>query len=370
MRILVYGAAGGLYGGIESFLLEMNRHMSDECVFDYVIVGDKCIHTEAIEAKGGKVYMVTSYKKNLFTFLKDSWQVAKNAKASHKTAYFNFFSMCHITAVLICKVMGYRIVLHAHNNNVPNKSKLYHLLHRFNRWLLRGMKVVRLTNSKASSAFMFGLKPNKENSVELIYNAIEIPKFQFDAEIRRKKRAELNVDGKTVFGFAGRLTAQKNPVFLAEIFAEIYKRDKNTVLLVAGEGNLQPPLEKTIEKLELGHCVKLLGNQRDIGQLYQAMDAFVFPSLFEGLGIVLVEAQAAGLRCFASADVIPSIVQISENILQFISLDASAEHWAQEILKGIAAPFERAPWSTVLQNSKFNIEREATRLERRLTCET
>ena len=155
MRILVYGASGTLYGGIESFLLNMNDHMSDGCIFDYVIVGDTCIHTHRIHQRGGRVYLVTSYKKNPLRFLLDSWKVAKEAKEDHKTAYFNLFSMCHITAVLMSRVLGYRIVLHAHNNNIPNKSPLYHLLHRLGRRLLSTMDCVRLTNSEDSSVFMF-----------------------------------------------------------------------------------------------------------------------------------------------------------------------------------------------------------------------
>ncbi len=363
MRVLVYGMAGGLYGGIESFLLNMNEHMSDDCIFDYVIIGNACIHDKRIAAKGGKIYKITSYKKNPLTFLRDSWQVAKAARKTTEVAYFNLFSMCHIVSVLLSKWMRYRVVLHAHNNNVPNKSLLYRWLHYFNRWLLGRMRCIRLTNSEASSIFMFGSQFSGEKCAELIYNAVDVPKFLFEPEIREKKRVELGICKKTVIGFAARLSLQKNPLFLLKIFTEIHKREKNAILLIVGEGEARVAIEKRINELGLKDCVKLLGHRSDLFHIYQTMDAFVFPSLFEGLGIVLIEAQASGLRCFTSAEVVPRMVQISEEILSFIPLEMPAEVWADKIVSAISAPLDRVHWNNVVLESRFHIEREAVRLE-------
>lgn len=363
MRVLVYGMAGGLYGGIESFLLNMNQHMSDDCIFDYVIIGNECIHDKRIEAKGGKIYKVASYKKNPFRFLWDSWQVGKLARNTTEVAYFNLFSMCHIICVLMSKWMGYRIILHAHNNNVPNKSLLYRWLHCFNRWLLGGLQCIRLTNSEASSVFMFGRRFSGDNCAELIYNAVDVPKFLFNSEMREKKQVELGISNKMVIGFAARLFPQKNPMFLLEIFAEIHKREENAVLLILGEGESRVDIERKADALGLTQSVKLLGHRSDIAQIYQAMDAFVFPSLFEGLGIVLVEAQASGLQCFTSAEVVPQIVQISEEILSFIPLERAAEVWAEQIVSAMKKPINRAHWNNVVLKSRFHIEREAVRLE-------
>lgn len=364
MRILVYGASGTLYGGIESFLLNMNDHMSDGCIFDYVIVGDTCIHTHRIHQRGGRVYLVTSYKKNPLRFLLDSWKVAKEAKEDHKTAYFNLFSMCHITAVLMSRVLGYRIVLHAHNNNIPNKSPLYHLLHRFCRRLLSTMDCVRLTNSEDSSVFMFGNRFSGDRSAELIYNAIQVEAFRFSPEIREKKRMELELEDAFTVGFAGRLSAQKNPGFLMEIFAQIRHRRENTVFLVAGDGDLKAYTEQRARELGISGYVKFLGRREDLNQLYQAMDCFVLPSLFEGLGIVLIEAQAAGLPCFASAEVIPSMVQLSPELMHFISLDTPPAFWAEQILKLTPSSLPRETWNEVVAKSPFHIVSEATHLER------
>lgn len=365
-RILVYGASGEIYGGIESFLMNMNEYMSRNCIFDYVIVGDHCIHSQRIAAGGGRVYYVTSYKKNPVRFVADSWKTAKSARKDHETAYFNLFSMCHITAVLISYILKYRIVLHAHNNDIPNKSRLYRGLHRFCRWLLSGMNCIRLTNSEESAVFMFGEKTVRKKKTELIYNAVDVKKFCFSPEVRRRKRDELNLGQEFVVGFAGRLSAQKNPVFLMDIFYNIHQKEPKAVFLVAGDGEYRAYMEERAKKQGFLDSVRFLGRREDMAELYQAMDCFVLPSLFEGLGIVLVEAQASGLCCFASADVIPSMVRISDDILRFISLDTPARAWADIILKETNVLEDRKIWNEAVLNSPFDIEKEAKRLERRL----
>ncbi len=365
-RILVYGASGKLYGGIESFLMNMNEHMSKSCVFDYVFVGDDCIHRQRIAARGGRVYAVTSYRKNPIRFLLDSWKVASLARKDHDTAYFNLFSMCHITAVLMSVLFKYRIVLHAHNNNIPNKSKLYHGLHRFCRWLLSAMDCVRLTNSESSAVFMFGKKTVQKKKITLIYNAIDVQAFRFSPQVRKSIREELQLEGSFVVGFAGRLSTQKNPVFLMDLFSCIHQKNPNAVFLVAGDGEYRSYLEERAKKQGFWDCMRLVGRREDMPALYWAMDCFVLPSLFEGLGIVLVEAQAAGLCCFASAHVIPSMVQCSKESLYFLSLDAPVENWAEEILKQATVHRDREAWNDVVQASPFQIEKEAKKLERRL----
>lgn len=363
MRILVYGAAGEVYGGIESFLLNMNKFMSEDCIFDYVIVGNRCIYADQIEAKGGQVYFVTSYKKNPLRFLMDSWRIAKAARKSHKTAYFNLFSMCHITSVIICRLWKYHIVLHSHNNGIPNKSSLYHMIHQFGRWLLSGMKCTRLTNSDASAVFMFGKKYSGNRKVKLVYNAIDTGRFRFSPAIRKRLRQELRLEDHFVVGFAGRLSAQKNPIFLMEIFEQIHIQNPQALFLVAGDGAYRKAMEEKARNGGFDQCVRFLGHRTDMDALYQAMDCFLLPSLFEGLGIVLVEAQAAGLHCFASAEVIPPIVQLSEDVFHFVPLSKSAYYWAEQILTQGTVPLEREKWNDIVATSPFYIEKEAKRLE-------
>ncbi len=366
-KILVYGASGSLYGGIESFLMTMQEHMSPHCIFDYVMVGDTCIHTKRILARGGTVFLVPSFRHNPLLFFIESWKVAKTARKDHAVSYINLFSMCHITSILMSFLLGYRIVLHAHNNDIPNKSRWYRAFHCFCRWLLGSLPCIRLTNSKDSALFMFGKRVVEQKPVELIYNAIEVEQFCFSPETRTEVRKALQLENQFVVGFVGRLSTQKNPLFLMDIFSCIHQRHPQAALLVIGEGEYRSAMEKQAEEQGLSHCVHFLGRRDDVPKLYCAMDCFVLPSLFEGLGIVLVEAQAAGLSCFASAQVIPSFVQFSKDLLHFLPLQAPAAAWADAVLsKTAAAPDHRQDWNDIVAQSPFQIKTEAKRLERRL----
>lgn len=361
MRILVFGMSTNICGGIESFLLNMNKFMSDDCIFDYVLLGNSAVFENAIQENGGKAIYVTSYRKNPFKYILELIKVLKENKNDHKAAYFNLFSMVHMLPVLFCRIFGYKIILHSHNNNLQQSSKLYKLLHKLNRALFGKMKCLRLTTSDASTEFMFGKKKN----AELIYNAIDVEKFKYNHLMRKKIQKELGISEKIVIGFSGRLSPQKNPLFLIEAFEAIHRQNNNTVLLMAGEGELRSDIEKSIHDKKLDSCVIMLGNRNDIEDIYQAMDLFLLPSLFEGLGIVLIEAQCAGLPCVVSADVIPRIVEITPYISR-VSLDAAPDEWSKAALDLLEAQknYDRSNGYGYVEKSHFNITREAPRLEK------
>ena len=124
---------------------------------------------------------------------------------------------------------------------------------------------------------------------------------------------------------------QKNHDFLIDIFNEIYKQNKDTILLLAGEGPLKEEIENKVKELGLEKNVMFLGQRNDANELYQAMDAFVLPSLYEGLPVVGVEAQAAGLPCFFSTDMTKETKVLETTV--FMSLNKSAGQWSNSILK-------------------------------------
>lgn len=134
-----------------------------------------------------------------------------------------------------------------------------------------------------------------------------------------------------VIGHVGRFSEQKNHIFLTKIFREIYTRDKNTFLLMIGAGEEKNKIKSIMDNSPMKDSYLILSNRSDIADLMQAMDVFVFPSKFEGLGIVLIEAQKSGLPCFAS-DSIPIYAKVT-NLVNFYSLNIDEKEWAKEILK-------------------------------------
>lgn len=167
--------------------------------------------------------------------------------------------------------------------------------------------------SEHAGEWLFGKRVLKEGKITVIKNAIDVDKFKYDAIMRDKMRKKLGVKDKIVFGHVGRFAKQKNHDFLIDVFFDIYQKRKDVVLLLIGEGSLEEKIKEKVKEKKLDDVVKFLGTKENVNDYMQAMDIFLFPSLYEGLGIVLVEAQCSGLMCVASTEV-PKEVELTQNI--------------------------------------------------------
>ena len=349
----MYGLSSDKLGGIETFLLNMNRFMSDDMIFDYVVEGTSTIHQAAIQEKGGDVYFI-SPKRNMLQNIRDWKMVLKEYRKTSQVVYFNMFSLAWSVPIYIAQKYGYRVIVHAHNNNLHNCGLVLKSMHVVNRFLLQHSGIVRFTNSDLSAKFFFGKK-----KAEMIYNAIDTERFAFQPDIREKMRRELEIQDKHVYGFSGRIAYQKNPLFLMEIFAEISKLDDQSTFLVCGDGDL---MEQTKQKAEeLGIRVQFLGNVLNVQDYYQALDCFILPSRFEGLGIVLIEAQCSGLPCITSDKVVPRVAGVTE-LIDFLDLDASPTCWGQKCVSQVNINRKRQEYASIIEKTGFSISREAKRL--------
>lgn len=358
MRVLVGGFSGHLCGGIETFLLNMNDRMSKECIYDYIIPGDMCIHSERIGKKGGAVFHIPPIKKNPFAHIGGYIKIFKERREKSDIFYYNMHSAANFLPPIIALCCGYKVILHSHNNGLQNANRLYKAVHDFGKLLLSGKKYIRWTNSVESAEFMFG----KNKNAELIYNGIEVEKFRFDEEKRKELRSETGDSEKTIYGFAGRLEFQKNPEFLLETFSIIEKHDKNAVLWIIGEGSHREGLDALANKLGICDKVKFLGFRKNLNEYFSAMDMFLLPSRFEGLGIVLVEAQSSGLGCVTAKGCVPEIVNVTGNVL-YLPLEKGKEFWGKQCAAAAQNKINRKEAYALVQNSAFNIETEAKRIE-------
>lgn len=195
-------------------------------------------------------------------------------------------------------------------------------------------------------------------------NAIDCSKFCFDSEIRNEMRKSLHIEDKFVVGHVGRFTYQKNHGFLIDVFNEIHKINPKAVLLLIGDavGNMSyyEKAKQKVQQYGLTGCVQFLGMRNDVPLLMQAMDCFVFPSKFEGLGIVGVEAQAAGLPCFFS-DTITQELGITK-LAHFISLNESPAKWAEIILNNRKT--ERKDMQPEIAAEGYDVKYEIHKLEK------
>ncbi|MBR6632981.1 MAG: glycosyltransferase [Clostridia bacterium] len=167
--------------------------------------------------------------------------------------------------------------------------------------------------------------------IEVLHNAVDIAAFSPDAEKRLAYRKELNVDDDTVvIGHVGRFFEPKNHEFLVDAFSAFHKKCEKSHLVLVGDGDLRKRIEEKVKALSLEDNVSFLGNRLDISNLLSAFDVFLFPSLWEGLPLTLIEAQAAGLPCFVS-DTVTKAIDCS-NLMTYLSLGMGAEKWAEHIL--------------------------------------
>lgn len=255
------------------------------------------------------------------------------------------------------------VIIHAHstmidtyNNNEREKSLNIH------NQLKDKIKITDATHfracSKLAGEWLFG-KNILKNSITVLNNAIEIDRFIFDINVRKKYRKKLGLDNKFVLGHVGRFVYQKNHSFLIEIFNKVYKINNNVKLLLIGDGPLQPTIMKKVNEYGLEKNVMFMGKRDDVNCLLQAMDVFLLPSRFEGLPIVLVESQTSGLKSFAS-DMITDESIITED-LTLLSNDIDI--WVERIAK-VMNGYERKNRKKEIIGKGYSLEHQIKRIER------
>lgn len=361
MRILTYGLSADKLGGIETFLLNMNKYMSKDCIFDYVIerneeMGNSTIHQTEINKKGGRTFYIAR-KRDMLQNLKDWRHLLKDNKGEYTVTYFNEYSLSWFIPIILCRQSGLKVFVHAHNNMLHDCGIVIKMLHQIGKILLKKMDIVRLTNSNLSSKFMFG----DTGGEILIHNAISMERFGFNNNVRKRIRKELGLKGKHVYGFVGRIAYQKNPLYLIDVFCKIQEKDNTAMLILIGEGDLIDEVKAAVKEKDIVNKVLILGSVSNVQEYYQAMDVFLLPSRFEGLGIVLIEAQAAGLPCITSSKVVPQEAKVT-NLLKYLPQEKS-EEWANLAVDMAQREVDREKYKSIIENSGFNIELEARRLE-------
>ena len=348
-----------LGGGVESVVMNYYRHIDKTKIqFDFICDNDSTnIPYEEIEKLGGKVILIPPYQK-VFKYHKTLKKVLKDGNYKIVHSHINTLSMFSLFAAK-CAGVPVRI---AHSHSTTNKKeKKKNLLKQVLRPFSRLFATDYMCCSELAGRWLFGNKEYDKGNVYLLNNAIDLDKFKYDEKVRKEKRKELNISDDTlVIGHVGRFVEQKNHRFLIDIFYEVHKKEKNSILLLAGQGPLMDEIKEKVKKLGLEDNVRFLGQRNDINELYQAMDLFLFPSLYEGLGMVLIEAQYAGLNCYCS-DAVPKEAYIS-NLLTEINLSESASKWAEKIIER-QNKFTRKDMTEELKDRGYDIRNETKKLE-------
>lgn len=345
---------GGIERVLYNYYINMNKH---EVHFDFAIHSRKngILGDEFIKKKS-KIYYVTPKRTNILKYMKDVVKAIKSDDYDiiHVHQGFKSWIPLCIGAMLGCKT---RIV---HSHNCIYKERIFvKLLQQVERRLINIFATDYMACGDDAAKWLYGNTMFDSNKVAILKNAININDYIYNKNKRQIVRKNLNIEDKICIGHVGRFSEQKNHKFLIDIFSEIHKVNKNVVLLLVGSGELFNDIKEKAEDRGLEDNIKFLGVRSDANELYQAMDIFVFPSLFEGLGIAAVEAQTSGIECFVS-DVIPKEVKLSDHI-NFLSLRSSAKYWADNIIDRIENIKRYDATKEVICNG-YSIEKEANKL--------
>ena len=305
------------FSGIIKLMLEVEKNINKNIKFDYITATDIYDKFNNLNIDRRTLKGKIIYNHRLYKFLKKN---KYDIVHIHSGAFFYSFS-----CVLICKLCCIKkIIVHSHNN--PNISKFKKVFIKILNPIYRKMTNVHLTCSNKASSSLF----TKTNDVILIKNGIDINKYKYNESIRNECRKKLNITNKKVYGHIGRFSIQKNHEFLIDLFYEIQKKEPNSILLLIGDGQLKKKIESKINKLNINDKVLFLGFRNDINNILNAIDILIFPSLYEGLPITLIEAQTNGLPVVVSNG-ITNEANISNNFIKMN--DYNINNWISKILK-------------------------------------
>ena len=324
-RILVYGMTNNP-GGIESYLLDMTSKIKKYGIqLDFVSDFGSMAYADELRRNGARLYFIPAKGKKLLRHLGAMRKLLKD-HPEYQTVYFNILDAGAAFTAAVPWLMGRKIVVHSHNGST---EKVH--LHKMCRPFLNLMTDQRVACSKLAARYMFGKRSLKTGKTFIVPNAINVDKYEFNKKVRDDYRNRLGVQDSYVVCHVGRMTEQKNPFRLIDIFSALYDKKKNAVLIYVGTGELQEKVTAYIQQKKCADNIRLMGIRTDVAQIMQASDVFLLPSLYEGLPIVAIEAQAAGLPCVLSENITRE-VNITGNV-QFLSLDSSNTIWAEEIFK-------------------------------------
>ncbi|KAA8824947.1 glycosyltransferase family 1 protein [Bifidobacterium reuteri] len=374
IRILHWGMTYGL-GGLETFLMNVYRHIDRSQVqFDFLQDHNepKLAFEDEITELGGNVYRVMySQRESLFK--------AHTCIPQFLNEHEHEFAGIHVNAnfpyafpLRYARKAGISMrIIHSHNCIPDSYWKNDNTI----RKIMRDMTIQSAKRdiatlptqyfacSSLAARYMF---PPKQ-PYTLVRNGIDTNRFQFNEETRARLRKQLNIaSSTTVIGFCGTLREQKNPLFLLDVFAAYHVINPDSMLLIVGDGELRSSVKQHASELHIGDSVTITGMRKDTADLYQAMDAFVLPSLFEGLGIVYIEAQCAGLPTLASSHVVPEEISVTDR-LHFIGLEESAQEWAATLSTAIqsakSSSISRATYATQVRSAGYDMEDVALMLQ-------
>ena len=352
--------AGVLHsGGKRNLIMEYYRHIDREKVqFDFICDSDSNgIPTGEIESLGGRVFLVAPYKQ-LVPHMMETYKILKE---NNYPIIHAFDNTLNLFPMFLGWLAGVKVRISesiSKGDKNEKKTLIKYALRPFSHWFVTEY----MANSIDCGKWQFGETTYHKGKIKIFKTVIDAGKNAFDADLREKTRAQFEWEEKVVYGFIGRYVDQKNPLFLIDIFKEIANLQDNAILVMIGFGELEETMMKRVEDYGLSSRVINLGRRDDIKQFYNAFDAFLLPSLYEGMPVVGVEAQCTGLPVFFSKNITEETTACE--LAHYIGLYVSPKEWADRIIRVVKENMpNRRSYAKEVKGAGFDSESEAERLQ-------
>jgi glycosyltransferase involved in cell wall biosynthesis len=359
--IRVLHVLSSLGGGVGSMLYNYYTHINRNIIqFDFIVHGEKIgMLEDKFRKMDCNIYHVKPKKEGL---LQNLSQIRKIIYSQPKYDVVH----CHqnltsFVPLYFAKNAGINTrIAHSHTT-FCGKGTGINLKDLVFRYLLKSYANHFFACGIDAAKCLYGEKKYIEDKVDIIPNAIDESLYRFNPLIRNEVRRELHIEDKFVIGHVGRFSKEKNHKFILQVFEEIYQFNKNSALLLIGDGELERETKQLARSLKASNNIIFLGLREDVNRILQAMDCFILPSLHEGFPVTLIEAQANGLKCFASTAV-PKETNIT-GLVDYLELSAGADHWADCILN-YQHGYERNAQTEKVIGAQYDIKQASNYLEK------
>lgn len=351
-------------GGITHYAVNNWRYMDKnkfEC--DFGTVSKHIDFEDEIFSLGAGLKYVSCYaEENEQRFIEDIRRILIDGRYDAVHLHTSFWKSFLVEQIALdCKIP--KIIVHSHSTKVDVQDDAQRIdaekIHNIRKAEFNiSLATDFCACSKDAADWLFGEQIPRE-CIKILNNAIDVDRFIYDDDIRNRYRKELGIEDCFVIGHVGRMAYQKNHEFLLDIFADAEKKIPNARLLLIGDGPLKDDIVKQAEILGITDKIIFAGHRNDVNNIMQAMDVFCLPSRFEGLGIVLVEALSAGLKCIAS-DVVPREIDISDNI-SFLPFDK--KKWSDMIVD-FSKGYSRLDMYNIITEAGYNIKYQIKEVEK------
>ena len=317
--------------GTEKVIMNLYNNINrDKIQFDFLVKKEGLLDYK-IKELGGKIYYINKenkkqYYKNLIAFFnKNKYKVVHVHTHGDMGLVLKVAKKCKVD----CRI------IHSHNSR-QDLPKIVKLLKLYRNIKVENNATDFFACSEDAAKWLF---PHKYKKTKIVYNAIDIEKFTYDEQIRENTRRKLNIgDNEKLVINVARFAKEKNHIRILKIAKKIQNKHKDIKFILVGNGDLEETIKSKVKEYGLQNIFLFLGNRNDVNELLMASDIFLFPTLHEGLGIAVVEAQFSGLQCITS-DRVPKEADIGANLLQRISLNKNDDYWCnlieEEITKKI-----------------------------------